>query len=48
VLDGAAFGRSSAGCVRVCFATEEATLDAAAARLRRFCDSLARRSSGVG
>src|SRR5256884_211295 len=40
VLDGAAFGRSSAGCVRVCFATEEATLDAAAARLRRFCESL--------
>jgi aspartate/methionine/tyrosine aminotransferase len=46
VLDGAAFGRSSAGCVRVCFATEEATLDAAAARLRRFCEALTRRGSG--
>jgi aspartate/methionine/tyrosine aminotransferase len=48
VLDGAAFGRSSAGCVRVCFATEETTLDAAAARLRRFCGTLARRGSGIG
>jgi arginine:pyruvate transaminase len=37
VMDGAAFGRSAAGCVRVCFATEEALLDAACARLRRFC-----------
>jgi arginine:pyruvate transaminase len=38
VMDGAAFGRSAAGCVRVCFATEEALLDAACARLRRFCE----------
>ncbi|MBV8742799.1 MAG: pyridoxal phosphate-dependent aminotransferase, partial [Sinobacteraceae bacterium] len=38
VLDGAAFGRSTAGCVRVCVATEEAALDAACARLRRFCE----------
>jgi arginine:pyruvate transaminase len=37
VMDGAAFGRASAGCVRVCFAAEEATLDAACERLRRFC-----------
>jgi aspartate/methionine/tyrosine aminotransferase len=37
VMDGAAFGQGTAGCVRVCFATEEATLDAACARLRRFC-----------
>jgi aspartate/methionine/tyrosine aminotransferase len=37
VMDGAAFGRGTAGCVRVCFATDEATLDAACARLRRFC-----------
>ena len=40
VMDGAAFGRSSAGCVRVCFATEEATLDTAGARLQRFCKRL--------
>lgn len=40
VMDGAAFGRSCGGCVRVCFAAEEATLDAAAARLRRFCEAL--------
>ena len=37
VMDGAAFGASAAGCVRVCFAADEATLDAACARLRRFC-----------
>ena len=42
VMDGAAFGRSSEGCVRVCFAAEEATLDAAGARLRRFCEALKR------
>jgi arginine:pyruvate transaminase len=41
VMDGAAFGRSTAGCVRVCFATEEASLDAACGRIRRFCESLA-------
>jgi len=38
VMDGAAFGATAAGCVRVCFATDEATLDAACARLRRFCE----------
>ena len=37
VMDGAAFGRATAGCVRVCFATDEATVDDACARLRRFC-----------
>jgi arginine:pyruvate transaminase len=37
VMDGAAFGQATARCVRVCFATDEATLDAACARLRRFC-----------
>jgi arginine:pyruvate transaminase len=39
VMDGAAFGPAAAGCVRVCFATEEALLDAACERLRRFCHS---------
>jgi arginine:pyruvate transaminase len=38
VMDGAAFGEATAGCVRVCFATDEATLDAACERLRRFCE----------
>jgi aspartate/methionine/tyrosine aminotransferase len=38
VMDGAAFGRATARCVRVCFATDEATLDEACARLRRFCE----------
>jgi aspartate/methionine/tyrosine aminotransferase len=42
VMDGAAFGASAAGCVRVCFADEEAVLDAACTRLRRFCAERAR------
>jgi aspartate/methionine/tyrosine aminotransferase len=37
VMDGAAFGRSTAGCVRVCFAAEEHVLAAACERLRLFC-----------
>ncbi|MBV9696875.1 MAG: pyridoxal phosphate-dependent aminotransferase [Gammaproteobacteria bacterium] len=43
VMDGAAFGRATAHCVRVCFAVEEAALAEACARLRRFCAALARR-----
>lgn len=39
VLDGAAFGRATAGCVRVCFASDERTLDQACERLRRFCSA---------
>ena len=38
VLDGAAFGKHTAHFVRVCFATEEATIDAACARIRQFCE----------
>ena len=38
VLDGAAFGKSAADCVRVCFATEERALDEACRRLRHFCE----------
>ena len=37
VMDGAAFGAATAPCVRVCFATDEATIDAACERIRRFC-----------
>ena len=37
VLDGAAFGQHTAHFVRICFATEEATIDAACERIRRFC-----------
>jgi len=37
VLDGAAFGRNTAHYVRICFATEEATIDAACERIRQFC-----------
>jgi arginine:pyruvate transaminase len=37
VMDGAAFGAATAACVRVCFATDEASLDAACERIRRFC-----------
>lgn len=42
VMDGAAFGRQTEGFVRVCFATGEAEIDSACARIRRFC------SSGLG
>jgi len=38
VLDGAAFGKYTAHFVRVCFATEAATIDAACARIRQFCE----------
>jgi arginine:pyruvate transaminase len=37
VMDGAAFGKATAACVRVCFATDEASIDAACARIRSFC-----------
>src|SRR5262249_49955948 len=37
VMDGAAFGAATAPCVRVCFATDEEGIDAACARIRRFC-----------
>jgi aspartate/methionine/tyrosine aminotransferase len=48
VMDGAAFGQATAHCVRVCFATEEATIDAACERLRLFCaeDLLRLRQAG--
>ncbi len=38
VMDGAAFGKRASRFVRICFATEEATIDAACARIRRFCE----------
>jgi aspartate/methionine/tyrosine aminotransferase len=37
VMDGAAFGAAAAHCVRVCFATDESSIDAACERIRRFC-----------
>lgn len=37
VLDGAAFGRETAAFVRICFATDEVSLDAGCERIRRFC-----------
>jgi arginine:pyruvate transaminase len=42
VMDGAAFGKRTSQFVRICFATEEATIDAACARIRRFCEGLGR------
>jgi arginine:pyruvate transaminase len=36
VLDGGAFGKGTAGFVRLCYATEEATLREACVRIRRF------------
>jgi aspartate/methionine/tyrosine aminotransferase len=42
VLDGGAFGKGTSGCVRVCFATDEARLRQAIVRIRRFVDTLMR------
>ena len=39
VLDGGAFGKGTAGFVRLCFATDEATLREGCARIRRFAAS---------
>jgi aspartate/methionine/tyrosine aminotransferase len=44
VLDGGAFGQETRGFVRLCFATDEATLLEAIARIRRFAGTL----MGVG
>jgi len=38
VLDGGAFGKGTAGFVRLCFATDEATLRKACVRIRRFAE----------
>jgi aspartate/methionine/tyrosine aminotransferase len=38
VMDGAAFGNRTRQFVRICFATEDATIDRACARIRRFCE----------
>jgi arginine:pyruvate transaminase len=38
VLDGGAFGKGTAGFVRLCYATEEATLREACVRIRRFAE----------
>jgi arginine:pyruvate transaminase len=42
VLDGGAFGRETAGFVRVCFAADEALLRQAIVRIRRFAATLVR------
>jgi arginine:pyruvate transaminase len=42
VLDGGAFGKETGGCVRVCFATDEAQLREAVLRIRRFVETLVR------
>jgi arginine:pyruvate transaminase len=40
VIDGGAFGTETRGFVRVCFATDEATLREAIVRIRRYADTL--------
>jgi arginine:pyruvate transaminase len=42
VLDGGAFGEQTSGFVRLCFATDEALLNEACARIRRFTATLTR------
>jgi bifunctional pyridoxal-dependent enzyme with beta-cystathionase and maltose regulon repressor activities len=44
VLDGGAFGEATRGFVRLCFATDEATLREAIARIGRYAQTLARKS----
>jgi len=44
VLDGGAFGEATRGFVRLCFATDEATLREAMLRIRRYVGTLARQS----
>jgi aspartate/methionine/tyrosine aminotransferase len=44
VLDGGAFGEATRGFVRLCFATDEATLREAIARIRRYVQALTRQS----
>ena len=44
VLDGGAFGEEMRGFVRLCFATDEATLSEAMLRIRRFSQTLGRPS----
>ena len=48
VLDGGAFGRETAGFVRVFIATDEPVLREASARIRRFADSLPATRSRAG
>lgn len=43
VLDAGAFGPATVNYVRACFATDEATIDDACARIRRFCERRASR-----
>ncbi|HEV7357781.1 MAG TPA: aminotransferase class I/II-fold pyridoxal phosphate-dependent enzyme [Steroidobacteraceae bacterium] len=47
VLDGGAFGEATSGFVRLCFATDEATLREAMLRIRRYADTLARCSGAA-
>jgi arginine:pyruvate transaminase len=47
VMDGAAFGAATAGCVRLCFALEEALLAEACRRLRRFCEQALPQARGA-
>jgi arginine:pyruvate transaminase len=42
VIDGGAFGTETRGFVRLCFATDEATLSQAVVRIRRFVGTLVR------
>jgi aspartate/methionine/tyrosine aminotransferase len=42
VIDGGAFGAATRGFVRLCFATDEATLSQAVVRIRRFVGTLVR------
>jgi aspartate/methionine/tyrosine aminotransferase len=45
VLDGGTFGPATANFVRICFATDDRTIDEGCERIRRFCGRLAQGSA---
>jgi bifunctional pyridoxal-dependent enzyme with beta-cystathionase and maltose regulon repressor activities len=47
VLDGGAFGKGTAGFIRLCFATDERSLREGCARIRQFASSLRLKTEGA-
>ena len=47
VLDGGAFGKGTAGFIRLCFTTDERSLREGCARIRQFASSLCLKTEGA-
>jgi aspartate/methionine/tyrosine aminotransferase len=47
VLDGGAFGKGTAGFIRLCFTTDERSLREGCARIRQFVSSLRSKTEGA-